>query len=160
MLDKLSEKGFTIPLKMWAAAASVDITSLMQDLEEDQKIKETIESLTGKKAESIGVHEDVDEESFDDVSSDNGGSLASIIRSGTKVLSNHAQSRRVPLLAREMNPELVSISKSGNVKHSVVRESVSAKRSNEHIIKAMRNLQDPHYRASVRNKIKSKGPEL
>lgn len=159
MLDKLSEKGFTIPLKMWAAAASVDITSLMQDLEEDQKIKEAIENLTGKKAESIGVHEDTDESNFDDVSEDP-GTLASVIKSGTKALSNRIQSRRVPLLAREMNPEIASISKSGKVRHSVTRESISAKRSNEYIVKALRNLQDPHYRATIRGKIKSKGIDL
>jgi len=161
MLDKLSEKGFTIPLKMWAAAASVDITSLMQDLEEDQKIKETIETLTGKKAESIGVHEDSDTNEFDDVSEEpDGGALARVMRSGTKLLSNRVQSRRIPLLAREMNPELASMSKSGGVRHSIVRESMSAKKSNETIVKALKNLSDPHYRASVRSKVKARGLDL
>lgn len=158
LLDKLSEKGFSVPLKMWAAAASVDINALLQDLEEDQKIKEAIEKITGRKAESIGVHED-SEDGMDvsEQAPDNPEGVASLIKSGTTLLSNRAQSRRVPLLSREMNPEIASLSKSGKVRHSVVRERVSAGKSNDMIMKAMRNLSDPHYRASVRSKIKDRG---
>lgn len=152
MLDKLSEKGFTIPLKMWAAAASVDITSLLQDLQEDQEIKEKLEEVTGQKAESIGVHEDsaMAENAFEEGPGDQ---MAKLLRSGTRPMSNAVQRRRVPLLSRSMDPQLASISKSGNVKHSIVREGAHSKRVNDNIIKAMRALQDPNHRASVRNRL-------
>lgn len=155
LLDKLSEKGFTVPMKMWAAAASVDITALLQDLEEDQEIKKRISEITGQSAETMGVHEDsvAGEEAVNDLT-------ASTLKSGTKLLSQRIQSRRVPLLSREMNPELATFSKSGKVKHSVVRESVKTSQANSNIIKAMRALSDPHHRNSVRQKIKSKGLQL
>lgn len=154
MLDKLSEKGFTIPLKMWAAAASVDISSLLQDLEEDQAIKDKLETITGQKAESIGVHED---SALAESAADN---IEAAVKSGTKLLSNRAQSYRRPLLSRSMDPDMAVLSKSGKVRHSIVREKVSASKVNDNIIKAMRALQDPNHRASVRKRIKAKGVEL
>jgi hypothetical protein len=51
-----------------------------------------------------------------------------------------------------MEPQIASISKSGKVKHSIVREGVHSKRVNDNIIKAMRALQDQNYRASVRSR--------
>jgi hypothetical protein len=164
MLDKLSEKGFTVPMKMWAAAASVDITSLLQDLEEDQIIKKKIESITGQSAETMGVHENVSTEDFEEEEAagvqPDGSPMAAAIKAGTKILSQRAQSRRVPLLAREMNPELANISKSGNIRHSVIRESVSASRTNDLIVKAMKALSDPNHRETMRRKIKTKGLNL
>lgn len=150
MLDKLSEKGFTIPLKMWAAAASVDINSLLQDLQENQEIKERMEAITGQSAESIGVHEN--STMAETASRKPGDRMLELLRSGTRPLSNPVQRRRVPLLSREMDPQIASISKSGKVRHSIVRESVHTKRVNENIIKAMRALQDQNYRASVRSR--------
>jgi len=55
LLDQLSTKGFPIPLRMWAAAAKVDINSLLQDLEQDELLKKQIAKITGVDAESIGV---------------------------------------------------------------------------------------------------------
>lgn len=173
MLDKLSEKGFTIPLKMWAAAASVDIGSLLQDLQEDQKIKKNMEDITGQTAESIGVHED----STMAETADEGmpGEMEAAMRAKMKELKAQERAnphmsaskplssgitRRIPLLAREMNPELASISKSGKVRHSVVREGVRSGQVNDTIVKAMKALQDPHHRAQVRSKIRSKGIDL
>lgn len=154
MLDKLSEKGFTIPLKMWAAAASVDITSLLKDLEEDSIIKKKLEDITGQTAESIGVHED---SALAEGAADG---IEASVKQGTKLLSQRVQSYRRPLLSREMNPEMATISKSGNVRHSIVREKVSASKVNDNIVKAMRALSDPNHRASIRKRIKAKGVEL
>lgn len=175
MLDKLSEKGFTIPLKMWAAAASVDIGSLMQDLEEDAKIKERLEEITGQKAESMGVHEDsaMAEMAADDL--EGGEALASLrrnlasvkdremndwLRRAPKSVLNRLQSRRRPLLSREMDPRMTVTSKSGKVQHAVVREGVQAKKANDNIIKAMKALSDPNHRASVRKKIRARNIDL
>jgi hypothetical protein len=110
----------------------------------------------------MGVHEDslAGEEALDAGGLDEGNAMASALRSGTKLLTQRIQSRRVPLLSREMNPQLATISKSGNVRHSAGNESRFAGKSNDIIVKAMRSLQDPHHRAQVRSKIKSKGLQL
>lgn len=55
LLDQLSTKGFPIPLRMWAAAAKVDINSLLQDLEQDELLKKQIAAITGVDADMIGV---------------------------------------------------------------------------------------------------------
>jgi len=172
MLDKLSEKGFTIPLKMWAAAASVDIGSLLQDLEEDQEIKKKMEQVTGQKAESIGVHED---SALADSAADNMGDESALarvlsmvrareskdfLRNSSHPIGSRVQSRRKPLLSREMDPELYSISKSGKVRHAVVRESRQSSKVNDNIIKAMRALSDPNHRASVRKRVNSRNIDL
>lgn len=160
MLDKLSEKGFTIPLKMWAAAASVDITSLLQDLQEDQEIKEKLEQVTGQRAESIGVHEDSADSQQELGEPGPGDELASLLKSGTRSLANSVQRKRVPLLSRKMDPQMAAISKSGKVKHSIVREGVHSKKVNDNIIKAMKALQDPNHRASVRKRAGKSGINL
>jgi hypothetical protein len=51
MLDKLSEKGFSIPLKMWASAANIDIGMMAKDLQEDQEIRKSL-GLEGEEAPS------------------------------------------------------------------------------------------------------------
>ena len=160
MLDKLSEKGFTIPLKMWAAAASVDITSLLQDLQEDQEIKEKLEQVTGQRAESIGVHEDSADSQQEFGEPGPGDELASLLKSGTRSLANSVQRKRVPLLSRKMDPQMAAISKSGKVRHSIVREGVHSKKVNNNIIKAMKALQDPNHRASVRKRAGKSGINL
>lgn len=55
LLTSLSEKGFPIPLRMWAAAAKVDLNTLYQDLEQDKLIKAKLAKLSGLPVEQIGV---------------------------------------------------------------------------------------------------------
>lgn len=55
LLDSLGQKGFPIPLRMWAAAAKVDINSLLQDLEQDELLKKQIAKITGQNPDEIGV---------------------------------------------------------------------------------------------------------
>jgi hypothetical protein len=55
LLTSLSEKGFPIPLRMWAAAAKVDLNTLYQDLEQDKLIKKKLADLTGLSEDQIGV---------------------------------------------------------------------------------------------------------
>ena len=174
MLDKLSEKGFTVPLKMWAAAASVDIGSLLKDLEEDQEIKNEMSKITGQAAASMGVHEDsaMAESAGDELG---GGELASLqaklaevrrretgdnFRNASHPVSSRSQSRRVPLLAREMDPGVFTTSKSGKVKHAVIREKAHIQRNNDTIVKAMKALSDPNHRADVRKRIKARNIDL
>lgn len=145
MLDKLSEKGFNIPLKMLAAAAGVDITSLMSEMEEDLEIRKTFQSLQDRiKSESPDT-EDPGEGSEQIEFSALPRTLASPLK------------RKVPLLARKFDDSrpIGVVSKSGNQIHAVANESRHVKRSNENILKAMKSLSDPNRRKEVNEKVRS-----
>lgn len=71
LLTSLSEKGFPIPLRMWAAAAKVDLNSLFQDLEEDKIIKAKLAKITGLPEDKIGVTPEGQDDPMS--SSDTGG---------------------------------------------------------------------------------------
>jgi hypothetical protein len=170
MLDKLSEKGFVIPLKMWAAAANVDIGSLVRDLEEDRKIRESIEQVTGHKAEAQGVHEDLDMgdemgdpqlagEAADQMQSEQSRAIARAtgMDPGIRSTKNPRQSRSIPLLSREFgDPMIGRFSKSGTTIHSVVNERAKSKQVNDNIMRAVKALSDPNYRMTVRKKVAEK----
>lgn len=58
-LDKLSDKGFPVPLKAWAAAANVDIGSLLSDLAEDNNLRDRISAITGAAMQGANLPEGV-----------------------------------------------------------------------------------------------------
>ena len=150
MLDKLSEKGFTIPLKMWSAAASIDIGTLLRDLEEDRVIRQSIEKITGKPFQHNDNPDDMSMEA---------ASMRPLPGSTLPIRSVNSPdtARSVPLLKRnfgKVNPG--RLSKSGKVLHASMSETADRKRGNEFIMKAMKNLSDPNYRESLRRKVQSK----
>lgn len=153
MLEKLSEKGFSVPLKMWASAAGVDINMMLRDLKEDQEIKEKIEAITGVKAEDQGQSEghEGEEGRNDDMrfSAMHPGNM------GSRPASVAAARRRKPLLARSFDPGHASISKSGKVLHAV-NETRAATRVNDLIMKASKALKDPNRRAEMRKQVQAK----
>lgn len=156
MLEKLSEKGFSVPLKMWAAAAGVDMNMMMRDLEEDKKIKEAISRVTGVHPddqgrngggeEAVGGEEDGNDMRFSAMNPSN---------MGTRPSSAPGISRRRPLLAREFDTTTAKLSKSGKVVHAV-NEHRSNKHMNDLIMKASKALQDPNHRESLRKKVAEK----
>lgn len=157
MLEKLSEKGFSVPMKMWAAAAGVDMNMMLRDLEEDLKIKEAISKITGMSPDDIGRNGG-GEEGLDqggDGGEDMQFSARSPANMGTRPASIRATSRRKPLLSREFDPGHASMSKSGKVVHAVNEHRASAK-VNDLIMKASRALQDPNRRATLRKQVRAK----
>lgn len=150
MLEKLSEKGFTVPLKMWAAAGGVDISMMLRDLEEDQEIKRKIQEVTGISPDDQG---DQDESAEGE---SQGEDMRFAFRAGTAPFSDPAFRRSVPLLARQFNGELVKSSKSGKVAHAVIGEAVSNTRVNDLIVKASRALRDPEHRKKIGDRVRSK----
>jgi hypothetical protein len=73
LLTSLSEKGFPIPLRMWAAAAKVDLNTLYQDLEQDKLIKEKLAKLSGLPEDQIGVAQPGDPDSVGGADGGGGG---------------------------------------------------------------------------------------
>ena len=169
-LEKLGEKGIPIPMRMWAVAGNVSMDALLGDLEEDQKLRDKIQQITGKK-----INDAVNDQGGNNRDGgDNGGdggmgfqeaSLRNLeataeFRSG----KNPILSRRRSLLQRDFNlPDgrpmsLMSgkLSKSGNKVHAVMNEHIADRKHTDMMIKAARNLRDPEHRKKIKDKIIAK----
>ena len=177
MLEKLSEKGFVVPLRMWASAAGLDMSALMRDLAEDAELKSTMERLTGKRGETIGTE---DSKGFDDdaflaedeqpASPENAGgggeadfqaSMNKKIASITRPLSVAGGRSRIPILARDMThldlPRNGKLSKSGNAVHAQYGDHRQDRIMNDKLIKALKALRDPEHAEKVRRRRKELG---
>jgi len=168
MLERLSEKGFVIPLRMWASSAGLDMSALMRDLAEDAQIKAEMEKMTGKRAETIGNE---DKKGFDDnaflaegEAQDAGGAppegeLGASMIARKKFLASHLRptsaSSRIPILARDMTkldlPRNARLSKSGSNLHAGYGDHRQDRIANDKIIKAIRALKDPEHAKKVRD---------
>jgi hypothetical protein len=177
MLEKMSEKGFVIPLKMWAGAAGQDIATILRELKEDRRIREAIEDITGKKAEAIGNSSEgeFDENSFDEAAlqqgiQNEGGEgqeepnpqeTARFMQARRDMadlpIRTTSMHRRVPLLDRDFGniPSDTRLSKTGKV-HASFTPGRDSRKANDHIIKAMRALADPEYKAKKIKEVREK----
>lgn len=148
MLEKLSDKGFVVPLKMWAAAAGVDISMMMRDLEEDQEIKRQIQEVTGLKVKDQGAQGE-----------DEGGNVDpeamefSARKAGSVPFSFQPARRSKNLLARQFEARDGQTSKSGNILHAGLGDSAGSRKMNDLIIKASRALSDPEHRLRIRKSV-------
>lgn len=167
MLERLSEKGFVIPLRMWASSAGLDMSALMRDLAEDAQIKSEMEKMTGKRAETIGNE---DKKGFDDNAflaegesaeasgTPPEGELGASMIARKKFLASHLRpstaSSRIPILARDMTnldlPRNARLSKSGANLHANYGDHRQDRIANDKIIKAIRALKDPEHAQKVR----------
>jgi hypothetical protein len=153
VLTQLGEKGFPIPLRMWAAAAKVDINSLYEDLREDQKIKEKLASITGKPVEmDPAAGEGMGSDSGSGDSDADWGEFASL----------HEQTRpirRKPLLNRTFNGDAHEVkekTKTGKDK-SVYNQRQATAKLNDAILSVVRDLtNDPNARRRAMQKVRAK----
>lgn len=155
VLEKLSEKGYPIPMKMWAAAANIDIGSLISDLNEDKEIKEAIEKITGQNPDDIAQQ---NQEGGDMESAAMRRMMNPLASLETRSIKDKLASRRGPaLLNRDFTHiPITKTSKSGKVQHAIVNERAAVKKSNELILKASQALQDPENAAKMRKRIVDK----
>lgn len=153
MLEKLSEKGFNVPMKMLAAAAGVDITSLLSEMEEDIEVRKSLDAMNKRIEAEAPTTDNADEEGEGD---ENGDRMEF---SALPRTTRAAATRRKPLLSREFDQSkpLGVISKSGTTIHAVPNERYHQKKINANIVKAMQAMQDPNYRSVVREKVRSAG---
>lgn len=129
LLDTLSQKGFPVPLRMWAAAAKVDLNQLYQDLEQDKLIKEKLAKITGKPFKEPMQ----------------GGDEFASLRGMTQQLS------RMPILARSFGDgnEVKGETKTGKAKFILNQRKAQAE-MNAIIAQATKALNDPRtMRASL-----------
>lgn len=150
LLNSLEEKGVPIPLRMQAAAAKVDLESLMHDLEQDKSIRERIAKITGVPMPKPGALPGGggDEEG--------GGEFAAVLarlqRNANAKANNGLQ--RIPLLARNFGEtgELKAKTKTGKDKYVRNQKEANA-RVNAMICKATSALADPHIKRNALKKV-------
>lgn len=160
LLTTLGEKGIPVPLKMWAAAANVDLRMLLGDLQEDRDLRAKIEKITGKKMDdSAGGMDDEMGMGYETAALRKLEASAEIRSSKNPILS-----RRRSLLQRSfatptgkpLDLPPMRMSKSGNKVHAVYNESKALKDHDVMISKAIASLKDPERRKQVRERIINK----
>ena len=145
-LDKLSEKGFPVGLKTWAAAANVDLASAISDLEEDNILRERIAKITGTKVSSV-TPDDNDKEMPD---TEEARVLRMMQRAEVKPSGVNAFHERGPgLLGRQFYGDF-KYTKTGKPIPSSWNETQKA---NDNIVKAVKALADPHRVNTVKKQL-------
>lgn len=137
MLEILDEKGVPIPLKMWISAAGVSPETLLKELGEDEELRTALEELTGK---DTGY----DRENVDTLDEDGNNIYSYALGSGA--------TRKKPLLARDFGGDglVKEPNRSGSGFKHIINQSAARKRSNSHIISALRKFKDPNYREKIK----------
>ncbi|QRE00350.1 hypothetical protein [Burkholderia phage BCSR5] len=120
MLEKASDKGVPIPLKMWMAAAGIDSDALLKDLKDDAPLRKQLEKYTGKDTTHEG-EEEYDEEGGDVYASRKAFNriLSSLSDRDLRALRNNGgdstRARRAFASVRaELGAELTSLSLANN----------------------------------------------
>lgn len=180
MLDQLDQRNVPIPIKAWAAAAGIDLESLIRDLREDTKLRRRLAEATGKDTgyeSEMGTgngggwntegtppnRDNVKPFRYDSQDQESLESMAR--RMKLPILSlNQGGSRRRNLLTREFSEEegLIWVpNKSGSGRKHVTDQVGARKRNNDQLLKANRAMQDPHYREAVRQRnLKVRGTDV
>lgn len=152
-LDKLSEKGFPVGLKTWAAAANVDLSSALSDLKEDQGLRDQIAAITKGLVQRDGSTGDSDGSGDDE-------QLAALreIRHLASKLEVRPMSQG---LLNEPTPSLLSREFGGDFKFTktgnpIPASAAESKRANDNLVRAVRSLADPHRVNAVRKSLVEK----
>ena len=148
MLEKISEKGVPIPIKMWLAAAGVDKDNLVRDHLEDEELKKQLG--IGGNEQSAPDAEDSGEESDD---GDGDAPPKPPVTSASLTWKTGAGGfRRKPILSRDFGDgEMFTIGKTGQKQH-VVNSAAKVKDANWRIAKIAASLQNEDYREQVRKR--------
>lgn len=141
MLEKLEDKGLPIPLRMYAAAAKVDVESLMHDLQQDQSLKQRIAEITKGQ---VGKKVDMPDEEGSDFEF-----------AGLKGLTGTGVTRR-SLLSRDFgnSGEVKGKTKTGKDK-AILNQKAANARVTAMIAKAVKTLEDPNAKQKALKKVAS-----
>lgn len=150
MLQTLTDKtGLPVPIRMWAAAAKVDMEAMFHDLEQDTAIRARIEKITGKPLpKPTGGDEDMGGGEF-------AAALGRLHRKATAERGSGVQ--RLPILARQYPEQAYEIKgKTKTGKDKWVRDQRAASTQvNAMIAKAVAKLQDPNVKHAALKKVAS-----
>jgi hypothetical protein len=146
MLEKVSEKGVPIPIKMWLAAAGVDKDNLVRDHMDDEELRKQLGL-----APAGQQHPDVEDEGDESAEGDADAPPAPPVTTASlKWKFGAGGFRKKPLLSRDFGDgEMFTIGKTGQKQH-VPNSASKGKDANWRIAKIAASLQDPHRREQVR----------
>lgn len=141
LLNTMSEKGVPVPLRAMAAAAGMDLDTLLRQQDEDIDVRRRIAEYV-KRIDAFKPKDDDGGESLsaESVLGENGDliSLAAADPTGKIKSSVLAKRGRIPILSRDYSSaEPYELSKTGKPKHIFNRHAFE-QRSNEKIIKALK----------------------
>jgi hypothetical protein len=144
-LSTLQEKGFTIPMRMWAAAAKVDMNAYYHDLQQDEEVRKLIAKYSGQPEQpsgGAGGNEDMgDDEEME---------FASIHNMSQPV-------RRQNLLNRSMQQhgsEIKGQTKTGKDKYILNQRQANAT-ANRRIAQAIIELEKPEVRSEALKRVRA-----
>lgn len=171
MLDQLDQRNVPIPIKAWAAAAGIDLESLIRDLKEDTKLRRRLAEATGKDTghemypgqhggdiggwNNKGTPPNKDPIKPPSFKSQMESSAEAARRMKLPIMSvAQGGSRRYNLLNREFGDEgLISVpNKSGTGRVHVVNQAAARNRANDQVLRAHRAMQNSDYREAVRRR--------
>src|SRR5471030_177083 len=146
MLEQASEKGVPIPLRMWMAAAGIDVESLTKDLREDQELRSVLQKYTGKDTSHEG------EEQVE-------ASLRKVLGLPTTASMRSKMYHKRSILGRNWDtPEDFIVGKTGQKKASLHNATGKRRDANANIAEmAERMRTDPNYRMQVAKENARKG---
>jgi hypothetical protein len=143
MLEQASEKGVPIPIRMWMAAAGLDVESLIKDLDGDVKLRKKLESFTGKDTSHEG-EEQVEASAVH-------AALKRLLGIPTTSSSKNSMYPKRSILGRSWGePEDFSITKTGQKRH-IVHNAQGKRRDYNAAIATMSHKMatDPEYRVKM-----------
>lgn len=158
LLEKASEKGVPVPLKMWMAAANMDPESLLRDLKEDTELRKQLEQFTGKNTTHEGEESEGDDGLEFGGEGPNEAAYAAMRRKlefpTAQSLQAHGRTRRT-LLARDFGEsgEVYATNKSGTGKKYVHNQRAAQTKANEQIVQIHSRAQkDKAYRVGLKKR--------
>jgi len=166
LLETASQKGIPIPLRMWAAAAHIDMDSLLRELKEDSALRQELAKYTSKDTSHEGEG-DLPEQGHEFDDDEGGGGAREETNAGFKQLLGRVHpnlptqslvhghpSYKQPLLARDFGDsgDNYGLTKTGKIKYMPNAKNLN-KQMNDNILKiASKADKDPHYREQLRRK--------
>jgi len=143
MLEKVSEKGVPIPLKMWLAAGGIDKDTLIRDAREDKELRKELGVAENSPQDVEDEGHDQTQEDSDDINNE-------------KVTSASANSswaaggfRKKSILDRTFDGEFYNIGKTGKKEH-VLNSNAKIKDQNWQIAKLAAKFKNPEVRERAR----------
>ena len=149
MLEKLSEKGVPIALKMWIAAAGIDEDTLLKDLSSDKELRARLQEYTGKDTSHEG--EDSGATSEDELAY---AGLAKNRLATTSFNSRPAFKRSILNRSWGQSGEIRGSTKTGKPKYILNQKSAQAE-MNIKIAKIAKELKDPNHAAALKRRNKT-----
>jgi len=138
ILNQMADKGIPVTLRMWAAAGGIDLDSVINELDQDKKIRARIKEKTAD-MDNDGMNDnaEIGEDNF---------SFAKL-----------APIRRIGMFGRDYGEaaEITGTTVTGKKKY-IYNQKAANEKANWHIVQALSALNDPSHYIDTKKKIQSR----